>query len=73
MNVCNLGKGDLDELDKVVKSVLQREGFFGRQSNDERLYSKRKEGGRGLKSVKKSTMKRKRGWHATRLQQQTNG
>ena len=37
MNVCNLGKGDLDELDKIVKSVLQRERFHGRQSSDERL------------------------------------
>ena len=39
MNVCNLGKGDLDELDMTVKSVLRREGFHGRQSSDERLYS----------------------------------
>ena len=52
MNVCNLGKGELDKLDKIVKSVLRREGFHGRQSSDERLYSKRKEGGRGLKSFK---------------------
>ena len=52
MNVCNLGKGELDELDKIVKSVLRREGFHGRQSSDERLCSKRKEGGRGLKSFK---------------------
>ena len=27
MNVCNLGKGGLDELEKVVKSVPRREGF----------------------------------------------
>ena len=52
MNVCNLGKGQLDELDKIVKSVLRREGFHGRQSSDEQLYLKRKEGGRGLKSFK---------------------
>ena len=52
MNVCNLGKGDLDELDMIVKSVLRREGFHGRQSSDERLYLKRNEGGRGLKSFK---------------------
>ena len=52
MNVCNLGKGDSEQLDKVVKSVLRREGFHERQSSDERLYSKRKEGGRGLKSFK---------------------
>ena len=52
MNVCNLGKGDTDELDMTVKSVLRREGFHGRQSSDERLYLKRNEGGRGLKSFK---------------------
>ena len=53
MNVCNLGKGDLDELDKIVKSVFH-ERFHERQSSDEieRLYSKRKEGGGGLKSFK---------------------
>ena len=52
MNVCNLGKGELDELDKIVKSVLRREGFHERQSSDDRLYSKRIGGGRGLKSFK---------------------
>ena len=52
MNVCNLGKSDLDELDMIVKSVFQREGFHGRQSRDERLYLKSNEGGRGLKSFK---------------------
>ena len=52
MNVCNLGKGDLDKLDKIVKSVLRTEGYHGRQSSDARLYSKRKEGGRELKSFK---------------------
>ena len=52
MNVCHLGKNELDELDKLVKNVLRREGFHGRQSSDERLYAKRTEGGRGLKSFK---------------------
>ena len=52
MNVCNIGKGELDELDKIVKSTLRREGYHGRQASDERLYSKRKDGGRGLKSFK---------------------
>ena len=59
MNVCNLGKGDLDELDMTVKSVLRREGFHGRQSSDERLYSKRSEGGRGLKRFKEVYDERK--------------
>ena len=52
MNVCNLWKGDLKELDTTVKSVLRREGFHGRQSSDERLYSKRNDGGRRLKSFR---------------------
>ena len=52
MNVCHLGKNELDELDKLAKNVLRREGFYGRQSSDERLYTKRTEGGRGLKSFK---------------------
>ena len=52
MNVCNLGKGDLVKLDMTVKSVLWREGYHGRQSSNERLYSKRNEGGIGLKSFK---------------------
>ena len=52
MNVCNLGKGNLDELDMTVKNVLRREGFHRRQSSDERLYLKRNKGGRGLKSFK---------------------
>ena len=36
----------------TVKSVLQREGFHGRQSNNERLYLMRNKDGRGLKSFK---------------------
>ena len=49
MNVCNLGKGDMAKLDMAVKSVLRREGFHGRQSSDERFYSKRNEGGTASK------------------------
>ena len=52
MNVCNLGKIDLDELNMIVKTVLQRERFHGRKSSDGRLYSKKKESGGGLKSFK---------------------
>ena len=35
IKVCNLRKSDLDELDIIVKSVLRREGFHGRQSSNE--------------------------------------
>ena len=52
MNVVNLGKGGLDELDKIVKGEFRREGFHGRQSSNERLYTKRTDGDRGLKSFK---------------------
>ena len=73
MNVCNVGKGDLDELDMTVKSVLQRERFHGGYSSDERLYSKRNKGGRGLKSFKEVYGETKKlEWHATWLQKQTN-
>ena len=47
MNVCNLGKWDLDELEMTLKSVFRREGFHERQSSDERLYLKRSKRGRG--------------------------
>ena len=52
MNVCNLGKGNLNELDVTVKKILRREGYHRRQSSDERLYLKRNKGSRGLKSFK---------------------
>ena len=52
MNVCNLGKGNLEELDKIVKTTPREKGFHGEQASDERLYAKREDGGRGLKSFK---------------------
>ena len=55
MNVCMLTKGELDELDKIVKTALRNEGFHGRQArlaSDERLYTNREDGGRGLRSFK---------------------
>ena len=52
----------LDELEMIVKIVLQREGFHGRQWSDERLYSERNEGGRGLKSFKEVNNETKTKW-----------
>ena len=52
MNLCNLMKGDLGELDMIVKIVLQRERFLEKQSSNEKLYLKKKEGGRALKGFK---------------------
>ena len=40
MNIFSLGKGDLDELDMVLESVLKRERFYGRLSRNEMLYSR---------------------------------
>ena len=44
MNVCNLRKGDLEELDKIVKTALREQGFHGKQASDARLYEKRDDG-----------------------------
>ena len=52
MNLCNLVKGDLGELDMIVKIVLERERFLEKQSSNEKLYLKKKEGGRALKGFK---------------------
>ena len=30
MNVCSLRKGDIEELDKIVKTELRKEGFHGK-------------------------------------------
>ena len=40
MNVCNLGKGDIEELHKIVKTTLRKQGFHGKQASDERLYGR---------------------------------
>ena len=52
VNVCNLGKGDIKELDKIVKTRLRKQGFHGKQGSDERPYGRREDGGSGLKSFK---------------------
>ena len=41
-----------NKLNMIMKRVLRREGFHRRKSGDERLYSSRKESGRGLKSFR---------------------
>ena len=52
MNVCHLGKGEVEELDKIVKDELRQVCNHWTQASDERLYTDRKEGGRGLSSFK---------------------
>ena len=52
MNVCVTRKGELVDLDKMVKDILQERKFHGRQASDEWLYMRREECGRKLMSFK---------------------
>ena len=52
MNVCVIRKGELEELDKMVKDILRERNIHGRQASDERLHMRQEEGGRGLLSFK---------------------
>ena len=51
MNVCKFTKTNLDSLDGIIKKILRENMMHGRQSSNERLYLKRENGGRGLKSL----------------------
>ena len=52
MNVCRFTLAELKELDQIIKKELREKNMLGRQASDERLYLKRKKGGRGLKSLR---------------------
>ena len=52
INVCDLRKGNLEDLGKIVKTALRDKEYHARQSNDEKLYAKIEEGGRSFKSFK---------------------
>ena len=52
MNVCTFTKQKLDELDKAIKKILRDNKMQRRQASDERLYMRRENGERGLKSMK---------------------
>ena len=52
MNVCQFNKGELMELDQVVKRELRSRNMLGRQGSNERLYLKREDDGRGLRSMR---------------------
>ena len=52
MNVCRFTKTEFTELDQIIKRELRKNNMLGRQSSDERLYMKRREGDRGLKSLR---------------------
>ena len=52
MNVCKMTKGELNELDQIVERELRKNNMLGKQASDERLYLKRDQGGRGLRSMR---------------------
>ena len=47
-----LRKRKIAELDKVVKTILRKKEFHVKQASDKRLYGKRGDGARGLKSFR---------------------
>ena len=55
MNVCVMTRNDLEKLDKIilkivkiVKKILKVEGCYGKETSDEQLCTKNKDGGRRL-------------------------
>ena len=52
MNVCKFSNGELKELDQVIKWEMRSSNILRKQGSDERLYLKREDGGRGIKSMR---------------------
>ena len=52
VHVCKFNGGELKELDQVIKRELRSKNILGKQSSNERLYLRREDGGRGMKSLK---------------------
>ena len=52
MNVCKFTQSELTELEQVIKRDLRKNNMLRQQASNERLYMKRKDGGRGLKSLR---------------------
>jgi len=52
MNVCKFNGGELKELDQVIKREMRTKKMLGRQASDERLYLKREDDGRRIKSMR---------------------
>ena len=52
MNVCKFSNRELKELDQVIKREMRSSNILGKQGSDERLYLKREDGGRGIKSMR---------------------
>ena len=52
MNICKFNNGELKELGQVIKREMRAIIILGKQGSDERLYLKREDGGRGIKSMR---------------------
>ena len=52
MNVCKFTQSELTELEQVIKRDLRKNNMLRQQASNERLYMKRKDGGRELKSLR---------------------
>ena len=52
MNVCKFTGRGLNELDQVIKCELRSRNKLGKQTSCERLYLRRGDGGRGIKSAR---------------------
>ena len=52
VDVRKFNGGELKELDQVIKRELRSKNILGKQSSNERLYLRREDGGRGMKSLK---------------------
>ena len=51
MNVFKFTQSELTELDQAIKRNLIKNNMLGQQASNERLYMKRKDGGRGLRPL----------------------
>ena len=52
MNIGRFNAGELKKRDQTIKRQLREKNMLGMQVSDERLYLKRENGGRGLKSLR---------------------
>ena len=52
MNNCKFSKGELNELDQIVKRDLRSQEMLWKQASDERLYLNREDGGTRLKLMR---------------------
>ena len=73
INVCNQGKGDLDELKIYWKVYCGEKDFMGNNQSMKHYIQRETKVVEDSKVSKSFIMKQKLEWHATWLQQQRNG